>query len=516
MTEPYRQGTLVKPYERLNQEQVKWLDEASLQILADPGIWCYNKRAANLFKANGARVLEERDKHATCWRVSFPSGLIREAVAQAPSRFVLGARNPENRLMLDADVPRVYFGSGSEANVWIETDMAEFVCVEEPHTKRQVPRFKEIRGNSALLCRAARLCERLEHLDFFIRPLNIQDPEVTPDNHDVNKFFASLNNITKHVQAGLTKLDRLNDVIKMAEIIAGGPEALRENPVISLIACVFKSPLQIVDETAEKVFAVVEAGLPLVISSSPQGGSSAPIQEAGMVAQINAEILAGITLAQLIRSGAPVLYGSVPVRARLDDLHDLYGCPEFNQYNVDCVQMARFYDVPCYSTAGVGDAKVPGMQAAFEKLFTHLYMAMSGAHYIHYAFGLLDRTNSFCPLQAVLDNEQIGKIKHCLKEPKVNPSAVEDVLKMVKKVMASPYRLYARHARKAMHAGDVSSPYRFEAKGFEDRVMENALAHMHQLEAEPSPHLDQATVDRIFDEVPGLLPGLKQAGPKSA
>jgi trimethylamine--corrinoid protein Co-methyltransferase len=510
VNESFREGVLVKPYERLNQEQIEQLNSASLQILADPGVWCYNERAANIFKAHGASVSEESQTRVGCWRVSFPPGLVTEAVAQAPSRIVMGARNPQNKLVLDAQVPRVYFGSGSEANVWIETQMREFVSVEEPQLKRQIPSFTEVRGNSTLLCRAAKLCERLDHLDFFIRPLNIQDPDVTSDNHDVNKFFASLNNITKHVQAGLTSLDRLGDVVRMAEIIAGGPEELRGNPIISFIACVFKSPLQMVDETVEKVFGIVDVGLPVVISSSPQGGSSAPIQEAGMVAQINAEILVGITLTQLIKPGSPVLYGSVPVRARLDDLHDLYGCPEFNQYNIDCVQMARFYDVPSYSSAGVGDAKIPGMQAIYEKLFTHLYIALSGAQYIHYAFGLLDRTNSFCPLQAVLDNEQIGKIKHCLREPKVDGSAVDDTLKMVKKVMASPYRLYARHARKAMHAGDISDPYRFEAKGLEDKVLENALVYMNQLEAEPAPHLDQKTVDRIFDEIPGLLPGLRQ------
>ena len=514
MKEPFREGVLVKPYERLNMNQVKWLDEASLGILADPGIWCYNERAAKLFKAHGARVREEQEKYSVCWRVSFPSGLIKEAVDRAPSQFILGARNPENRLLLDAQVPRVYFGTGSEANFWIDTELETFTSTRDPNIQVEVPRFRQCRGDSDLLCRAARLCERLEHLDFFIRPLNIQDPDVTPENHDVNKFFASLNNITKHVQAGLTKLESLKDVVRMAEIITGGPEALRENPIISFIACVFKSPLQIVDETAEKVFAIVEAGLPLVISSSPQGGSSAPIQEVGMVAQINAEILAGITLTQLIKEGSPVLYGSVPVRARLDDLHDLYGCPEFNQYNIDCVQLARSYKIPCYSTAGVGDAKIPGMQATFEKLFTHLYMTMTGAQYIHYAFGLLDRTNSFCPVQAVLDNEQIGKIKHCLREPKIDTSVVEEMLKMVKKVMASSYRLYARHVRKAMHAGEVSSPYKFEARGMDDRVLENALGYMNQLDLEPASHLDKATVDQIFNEIPGLLPGLRQASSK--
>lgn len=509
MIESYREGVLVKPYERLNEEQLKWLDEASLSILADPGVWCYNERAAKLFKDHGAKVWEEKVTDTACWRVSFPAGLVKEAVAKAPSRLVLGARKPENRLLLDAEIPRVYFGSGSEANVWIETEMEEFVSAANGDVKIRVPRFKQLRGTTQLLSRAARLCEQLDHLDFFIRPLNIQDPEINPDNHDVNKFFASLNNITKHVQAGLTNLEKLPDVVRMAEIIAGGREALRENPVISFITCVFKSPLQIVADTADKVFDIVESGLPLVISSSPQGGSSAPIQEAGMVAQINAESLAGITLTQLIKEGAPVLYGSVPVRARLDDLHDLYGCPEFNQYNIDCVQLARHYKIPSYSTAGVGDAKVPGMQALFEKLLTHLYMGMSGAQYVHYAFGLLDRTNSFCPIQAVLDDEQVGKVKHCLREPKVNPDEVQDVLKVVKKVMASSHRLYARHARKAMHSGDISSPYRFEAKGMEDKVIENALQYMAELESRPPDHIDAAVQEQIFKEVSGILPSLK-------
>jgi len=135
---------------------------------------------------------------------------------------------------------------------------------------------------------------------------------------------------------------------------------------------------------------------------------------------------------------------------------------------------------------------------------------MSGAQYIHYALGLLDRTNSFSPLQAVLDNEQIGKIKHCLREPKVGPPELEEMLRMVKKVMASPHRLFTRHVRKALHAGDVSSPYRFETKGMEDRVLDKALDYLAELEAMPSPQLEQATVEQIFQEIPGLLPALKQ------
>ena len=106
MSESFREGVVVKPYERLNMEQIKLLDEASLHILEEPGIWCKNEKAAKLFKSHGAKVWEEHDGQSVCWRVSFPPGLIRDAVAQAPSRFILGARNPENRLILDAQVPR--------------------------------------------------------------------------------------------------------------------------------------------------------------------------------------------------------------------------------------------------------------------------------------------------------------------------------------------------------------------------------------------------------------------------
>jgi len=505
----FRKGNIVKPYERLNHDQIAELHRASMEILQDPGILCYNQRAAELFMANGAEGELLEGTSGPYWRIRIPAELITRAISSAPSHLVLGARDPNNRLDINAEVPRVYFGTGAETNVWLETEMEEYRSAADPTASRLLPKYTKKRGNTALLARAAHLCEQLDHCDFFIRPVNIQDEDIDEGNHDVNKFFVSLNHITKHVQAGLTSLSALDDVVRMAQIVAGGEEELRKNPVISFITCVFKSPLQLVDDTAEKVFKIVEKGLPLVISSSPQGGSSAPIQETGMVAQINAEILTGIALTQLIRPGAPVMYGSVPVRARLDDLNDLYGCPEFNQYNIDCAQMARHYKLPCYSSTGVANAKVPGMQAALEKLFSHLYMAGSGAQYIHYAFGLLDRTNTFCPLQAVLDNEQIGLAKHCMRPAVVDSSSAAEAVEMERKGMATGHKLFTRHTRKPVRAGLVSDPYPFESKDMTDRVLEKGHARLVELEARPAKHLPQEVVEELFRQVPGILERLK-------
>jgi trimethylamine--corrinoid protein Co-methyltransferase len=384
--------------------------------------------------------------------------------------------------------------------------METFASREDPSRERRLAVFKETKGTIRKLATAARLAEQLEHLDFFIRPLNIQDEAVNEDNHDVNKFYASLANLTKHVMAGVTNVKQLDNVIRLAEHVAGGRDALRDNPVVSFITCVIKSPLQMVEDASQKLIEITRRGMPLVISSSPQGGSTAPIDESGMVAQINAEILCGITLAQLVNPGTPVLYGSVPVRARMDNLFDMYGAPEFNQYNIDCIQMARHYGVPCYSTAGVGDAKVPGVQASVEKLFTHVPIAMAGAQYIHYAFGLLDRTNMFCPVQAVLDNQHIGMIKMFLERPRMGAGDLEESLAQIRKVMATPQKIYARFVRKRLRQGLVYSSYPFEGEPGEDAVVEKALERMEELVARPVKGLEPEVKEKIFRDVPGILP----------
>lgn len=498
----------MRPFERLSLDEIKRIDMTSTRILEEVGIQCFNHEAAEIFGTYGCRV-EKHDERS--FTVKVPSGVLKDALSSVPSAVKLGARDPKNALLLDAEVPRSYFGSGSETNVWLDTEMESFVSEKDPEVRKKLPVFVEKRGSVERLATAARLAEELEHLDFFIRPVNIQDEDINEDNHDVNKFYASLSNITKHVQAGLTNLAQLDNVVRLAETIVGGEEALRQNPVVSFITCTVKSPLQMVDDATQKMLEIARRGIPVVVSSSPQGGSTAPFEEAGMVAQINAEILCGIALSQMANPGTPVIYGSVPVRARMDNLHDMYGAPEFNQYNIDCIQMARYYKIPCYSTAGVGDSRVPGIQATIEKLYTHIPIAMAGAQYIHYAFGLLERTNTFCPVQAVLDNEHIGMIKRFLVAPRLSDEDADESLSLIRKVMDSRQRLFVRFVRKSLKAGLVYPHYPFESKDGEDRVMENALKRMEELLSRPVKGLPPEVEGEVFESVPGIVPRLRRS-----
>lgn len=488
MPELQREGVVVKPHCRLSPTQINLIDGVSRDLLEDPGLLCYNAAAAEVYRAAGATVEQENE----CVRVRLSSSIVDKAIESAPSKIVLGARDPSNRLILDAQEPRVRFGSGSETNVWLQVDFDD-----------HGPNFTRLPGSIQRLRDSAHLCDNLENLDFFIRNVNLQDKGITERNKDVNQFFTSLNNIGKHVQAGLTSLEALDDVVRLGQLVAGGEDAFAENPLVSFITCVIKSPLQMVDDTAEKLIEIAKRRVPVVISSCPMGGATGPFDEFGMVAQINAELLAGVTLNQLVAPGAPVLYGAVPVRTRLDNLNDMYAAPEFVHYNQDCAQMARFYGLPCYSTAGVGDASVPGIQATTEKMLSLLSVPASGAQYIHYAFGLLERTNVFCPEQAVLDNVQIDLTKRMLRDSPVAEERRQEVASLVREIMDSPQKTYMYHVPLPSR-NPVYPCYPLE----DDKNGALGAAHRRYREIldQPRNRMPADVRGEVIEQIPGLLP----------
>jgi trimethylamine--corrinoid protein Co-methyltransferase len=504
-----REGILIeKPLERLSREQVQQIHDASIEILNDPGLLCFNQKAAEIFQSNGAEVTGVSGSNIPCWHMKIPEKLVTDAIESAPSTVILGARNPDNALIMKGDEPRVFFITGSETNTWLDVDFPTYVSKTDPQKEINIPEFHPRRGMVADLCDSAHVCEHLETVDGYIRTVNIQDKDINEDNKDVNKFFASLNNTTKHVMSGQTNVKQLDNVVKMAEIIAGGPDKLKENPIISFITCLVKSPLQFVDDTTETFMEVCKRGLPIVVSSSPQAGTSAPIKEAGILAQINAEVLAGITLGQLVNRGTPVLYGSVPVRARMDTLGDSYGSVETSQYNVACTQLARLYNLPNYSTSGVCDTKIPGQQSSIERLFSDILVTLSGPQFLHCAFGLLDCNSIFCLLQAVLDDAHFKMIKFFLKSPRINKQELETIMKQVRDVIATQQKMFINYIRPVMRSGEISPPYPFEGDGDSDSVFTLANERLQELRARPVEHIDKATTTKIFQEIPGLLPRL--------
>ncbi|WP_418791218.1 trimethylamine methyltransferase family protein [Phosphitispora sp. TUW77] len=501
----YRPPLHVHPAERLSLTQVKSIHDGSMKLLSEIGIQCAGEQAVEVYFNAGCTVSEIEDGKQKLWNIRFPEKLLMKALSTVPSEVVLGARDPKNTLCLNANIPAVYFGTGSEANIYLRSRIEQFVSTKNSKSTLRYPVYEEEPGSISALCESARLIDHLEHADFFIRNINIQDEEINSMNKDVNVFFYSLLHTGKHVQGGLVNLKALPAVISLAKIIAGEQSYFP----LSFIVCPIRSPLLMVSDSSEKVIAIAREKIPMVISSSPQGGVTAPIQEEGIVMQINAEILAGIALAQFSNPGTPVLYGSVPVRARLDTLQDCYGTAEFIHYAMGCAQMARFYGIPCYSSAGVGDIRRPGIQAMVEKLFSYKETASAGAHYIHYAFGLLDGTNIFSPLQAVLDNASIALVKHILRAPQYDQEHIDTAFQEIaKRVKGSG--MFTRGVRKQLRRKVVSGTYEFISQGDEDQVFAQAQAKVDAYLGDDSNTLPDEIVRRVYKEIPGVLKKQKE------
>ncbi|UCB43150.1 MAG: trimethylamine methyltransferase family protein, partial [Dehalococcoidales bacterium] len=122
-----RNGVLVEPYQRLNKEQIEKIHRASLSILLDPGIICFNKDAAQVFGDSGAEVEPYSQEDANAWLLKIPEKIISDAVSTTPKVVKLGARDEDNCLVLDGSEPRVHFASGSEANNWLDVDIEPFI-----------------------------------------------------------------------------------------------------------------------------------------------------------------------------------------------------------------------------------------------------------------------------------------------------------------------------------------------------------------------------------------------------
>ena len=193
----------------------------------------------------------------------------------------------------------------------------------------------------------------------------------------------------------------------------------------------------------------------------------------------------------------------------MEDLYDSYGAPEFNQYNIDCVQMASFYGLPCYSTGGVSDVNVPGIQASVERLFSHIVVTLAGPQYIHYAFGLLERTNTFCPVQAVLDDAHIDMVKRFVRQPMVTAERISECMEQVRRVMGTSHKLYVRFVRSAIRSGEIAPSYPFTGGDMVDETLIGARERMEEILSLPPHHIDRATIDNVFQQIPGLLTRLK-------
>jgi trimethylamine---corrinoid protein Co-methyltransferase len=414
-------GLVGGQYRPLSDDQVRRIHEAALTILEQTGVEVEEPEARRLFEEAGARA----DRSSA--RVHIPRALVEDAVDAAPSWVVLAGRDPRWDLTLEG--ARVHIGTGGAALTVLEDG---------------APRPAVLRDVVEL----ARLVDALDHIHFYLAP--VYPTDVSKEEVDVNTYYAGLANTTKHVQAGVYTVQGIRDTVAMCEQIAGGGAALRERPIVSFITSWMVSPLLFATDVTTLLIETCRQGIPVVLSAAPMAGSTAPVTLAGMLAQLTAEQLSGVVLTQLVQRGAPLLIGPIPAIADMKTGRYLGGSAEFGLANAAMAQMAHFYQLPIYNSAGMTDAKIPDVQAGFEKGMSAVLAALAGSNFIHHAAGMLENMNTVAAEQFVIDNDVLGMAMRVVRSIEVNDETL--ALDVIDEVGPGGHYLLADHTVRYMRS----------------------------------------------------------------
>jgi trimethylamine--corrinoid protein Co-methyltransferase len=175
------------------------------------------------------------------------------------------------------------------------------------------------------------------------------------------------------------------------------------------------SPFKVDGAYGDMTCHIAEQSLPVVVPTEPICGTTSPVTLAGNVLTHIAETLAGITLVQSVRRGAPGICGSVGSITNLKTMDHVGGAIERAMINAAVAQLAQHFELPLYSTAGTSDAKTVDIQAAYESAMSNLLVGMSGANYIHDAAGLMETDLTVSYEKLVMDNEILGMCARVLR-----------------------------------------------------------------------------------------------------
>ena len=377
-------------YRPLSEKQIRTIHESSLTILEKIGVTYESglDETLDILERRGASL--DRDRS----RILFPRDLVLEEVARAPEQVVLYSRDGQNDLDLGDD--RVHLGTGGAALLILDLETGQ----ARPTT---------LKDNYQI----ARLVNRLDHIRFFLRPCIPRD--IPEEAYDINTFYACLKGTTKHVMSGVTTVEGLHQVLDLASIIAGDMEKFQERPFISLTACFAISPLKLCTLSTLIMQEAARHRIPVALSSAPMAGATSPITMAGTLAQLHAELLAGIVICQAGNPGAPLLYGGIPGMANLHSMDYLGGAVECGMMNAAIHQLAKHVKIPNYNSSGLTDSKTPDAQAGWEKAMSTLLTAMGGSNYVHHAAGMLESMLAVAYEQYVIDDEIIGMACKVLK-----------------------------------------------------------------------------------------------------
>jgi trimethylamine--corrinoid protein Co-methyltransferase len=476
-----RKGLAGGSFKPLTEESIRRIDQTAMRVIEEVGFEVNSEIALQLFKEAGAWVHQEKSL------VRLPQKRVMELIEMAPSEVRLCGQDEKHDAILGGN--RVYTGTGGTALYVYHPDTGQKLLATLDDLKR-----------------IAKLVDGLDNIHLFLLPT--YPSELPVAQVDVNRFFAGLDNTTKHVMGGVYTSDGAQQVIRMAESVAGSGERLRQRPIISMIACSI-SPLKLDSEYGDLLITIAKSGIPVVCPAEPLCGATSPVTLAGNLVVQTVDSLMGVMLAQIVNPGTPVIFGSVATNTDLRNLNYLAGSPEMGLLNAAGAQMAQFYQLPFYATGGMTDSKTLDSQSGYESAITGLLCALAGANFIHDAAGLMEFALTVCYEKYVIDNEILGMVMRVVEGIKVNDDTL--AFDLIKEVGPGGNFVTARHTRHFMRRehyqpslSDRNSREEWEAKGGKT-TWRRAAKRVKEIIARHNWSLPSAIRQQVLSEIPDIV-----------
>jgi trimethylamine--corrinoid protein Co-methyltransferase len=454
-----------EPFEFLSAESIQEIHCAALDILENVGIKVFSNKAIEIFGDNGLRVDTKEGV------VKFPPGVVETWIQRAPSQFTWHGRNPEKSITMGGD--RIIFSPTSTVLYVYDMDTGN----------RRRATFND----------AQNFVKIIDALDFIDESYCVVYPGDVPDSvAHVYIVLANALHSGKPIRGRLNGSTIARDCIKMAEILAGGKRKLEGKPnLLSLADPV--SPLLMDKSQGDGLIEYSRRGLPVAIVSLPFAGATGPMTLAGELTLVNAENLSHIVLAQMVRPGTPVLYGTSAKPLDMRTGTPRYGAIERGMLNSGAAQLARFYNLPSRGSGGCTESKLHDMQAGYETALNLFLTVLSGTNYISTAAGGLESNLSVSYEKLVIDHEIIGSICRAIEGIEVTPETIAlDVIKEVKwggNYLTESHTL--RYLREAIFHTEIADTQAYEIwkeqgeKDTRERAMEKVRTIMSDHKPEP-------------------------------
>jgi trimethylamine---corrinoid protein Co-methyltransferase len=372
-------------YEILSPDAIAVLDKGWRRIVSEIGVQFAKPNAVELFRKAGQRTDGEV--------VFLDPEFVLEQVARAPREFDVQARNPANTVHIGGD------------------DMVFGAVYGSPFVREGAVRRDATLDDFRRLCMLAQSFPQLDSAGGVIC-----EPNDAPlDSRHLDMVY-TLQTLTDKIYMGnVVSGPNAADTIAMTEILFGGAggrgrEAIEAVPAtISLINC--NSPLRWDDRMLDAQFEYCAAAQPVVLTPFLLMGAMSPVTIPAALVQQLAEALSGIALAQLIRPGCPVIFGSFLSNIDMQSGSPSFGTPESGIGLLCTGQLARHFGLPFRTGGGLNSSQTCDAQAAYESLMTLLPTFLAGTNWVMHAAGWLEGGLVSCYEKFIVDIELLRMLR---------------------------------------------------------------------------------------------------------